>query len=326
MTLQANTRMIAVTGATGVQGGGVVNIVKTNPDWKIRAITRNASSKAAQSLLAEGFEVVTADYNDQASLEKAFNGVHAIFAVTNWWEHLSHGHSQKEASGMEEQQGMNLARAAAATPTLQHYIWSSTPHSQQFLSGPNAFEVPHIDSKANIDARIKKELPALAAITTYLYFGWYPSNMAFFPQIRPFLHPTTNVYTQILPVSPHAKVLVSGDMSINPGLWVQGILASGSKAYGKYSNVALERLSFQEMLDGWAEVTGKESVFVQTTVESFTQMWGTAGNELGLQSVLFERCDPWIETKEHIGIKDLAIAPEDVVGFRKTIEGLRPLW
>jgi hypothetical protein len=43
-----------------------------------------------------------------------------------------------------------------------------------------------MDYKANVDARIKAELPALAAKTTYLYFGYYPQNMAYFPLLKPF--------------------------------------------------------------------------------------------------------------------------------------------
>lgn len=43
-----------------------------------------------------------------------------------------------------------------------------------------------MDSKADVDARIKAELPDLAKKTTYLLFGYYPQNFAFFPLIKPF--------------------------------------------------------------------------------------------------------------------------------------------
>lgn len=66
-------KIIAVTGATGSQGGGVVNIMKKVPGWKVRAITRNPESDAAKKLAAEGIEVVQASFDDEASLTKAFN-------------------------------------------------------------------------------------------------------------------------------------------------------------------------------------------------------------------------------------------------------------
>jgi uncharacterized protein YbjT (DUF2867 family) len=68
----ANLKIIAVTGATGAQGGGVVNIMKKTPGWKVRALTRNVESDAAKKLLAGGIEVVQADFDDQNSLQKAF--------------------------------------------------------------------------------------------------------------------------------------------------------------------------------------------------------------------------------------------------------------
>jgi NAD(P)-dependent dehydrogenase (short-subunit alcohol dehydrogenase family) len=176
-------KIIAVTGATGSQGGGVVNIMKKTPGWKVRAITRNPDSDAAKKLTAEGIEVVKADFEDEASLRAAFDGTHAVFAVTNWWESLFQGKSQHESGEIEERHGMNLARAAAATRTVEHYIWSTTPSAKRRFWGK--IEAPHMDYKANVDARIKAELPELAAITTYLYFGYYPQNMAFFPLCKP---------------------------------------------------------------------------------------------------------------------------------------------
>jgi NAD(P)-dependent dehydrogenase (short-subunit alcohol dehydrogenase family) len=65
-------KIIAVTGATGSQGGGVVNVIKKTPGWKVRAVTRNPQSDAAKKLAAEGIEVVQADFDDEASLLKAF--------------------------------------------------------------------------------------------------------------------------------------------------------------------------------------------------------------------------------------------------------------
>lgn len=67
-----STKIIAVTGATGAQGGGVINIMKNVPGWKIRAVTRNPSSDSAVKLSQSGIEVVRADFDDEASLVKAF--------------------------------------------------------------------------------------------------------------------------------------------------------------------------------------------------------------------------------------------------------------
>lgn len=72
------TKIIAVTGATGSQGGGVVNILKVTPGWSVRAITRNAGSDAAKKLAEEGIEVVQASFEDEESLAAAFKVRHYL--------------------------------------------------------------------------------------------------------------------------------------------------------------------------------------------------------------------------------------------------------
>ena len=111
-------------------------------------------------------------------------------------------------------------------------------------------------------------------------------------------------------------------MSVNPGIWVRQILATGDVAYGKYANVALERWTFQEMVNVWSEITGKKCVFTEITMEAVTKLYGPLGNELALQFRFGEACDPWKVTEDHISPEDLDIDPDEVVGFRGTIEGL----
>lgn len=135
--------------------------------------------------------------------------------------------------------------------------------------------------------------------------------------------PGNGQYIQTLPTKPDSKVLVSGDMTVNPGIWVRQILLTGDKAFGKYANVALEKWTFQQMIDVWSEITGKKGVLVETTIEAWTKLWGLAGNELGLQFKFGEMCDPWEEDETFVSPEGLSIDPEEVVGFRATIEGLK---
>lgn len=65
-------KTIVVIGATGSQGGGVVNVMKKTPGWKVRALTRNPESEAAKKLAADGIAVVRADFDDYNSLVDAF--------------------------------------------------------------------------------------------------------------------------------------------------------------------------------------------------------------------------------------------------------------
>lgn len=65
-------KLIVVVGATGAQGESVVSTLLSNPSYKIRGITRNTKSEKAKSLTANGVEMVSADFNDEESLVKAF--------------------------------------------------------------------------------------------------------------------------------------------------------------------------------------------------------------------------------------------------------------
>ena len=65
------SKLITVFGATGTQGGSVVEALLQDKSLRIRGVTRNASSEAAKSLASKGVEVVTANLNDEDSLVKA---------------------------------------------------------------------------------------------------------------------------------------------------------------------------------------------------------------------------------------------------------------
>jgi hypothetical protein len=128
-----------------------------------------------------------------------------------------------------------------------------------------------------------------------------------------------------MPTKADAKVLLSGDMTVNPGIWVRQVLATGDKAYGRYTNVALEKWTFQQMVDVWSEVTGKPCVFGEISMEAVTKLYGDMGNELAKQFKFGEACDPWEVTDEFISPEELGIDKNEVVGFRGTIEGLKAM-
>src|SRR6266571_5975511 len=99
-------KVIAVIGATGLQGGGLVRAILNDKSGGLaaRAVTRNVNSDKAKELSKLGAEVVVADLDDVESLKRAFRGAYGAFCVTNFWEHFS---PEKEFA-----QGSHLAEAA----------------------------------------------------------------------------------------------------------------------------------------------------------------------------------------------------------------------
>jgi uncharacterized protein YbjT (DUF2867 family) len=137
-------KTVLITGATGRQGGAVIRRLLPS-GWKLRALTRNASSAAAQELARKGIEVVEGDLEDPASLECAARGVYGIYSVQDFWS---------VGAKREILQGKNLADAAKKA-AVEHFVYSSVGGAER-NSG-----IDHWESKWEIEKYIRKlGLPA----------------------------------------------------------------------------------------------------------------------------------------------------------------------
>ena len=106
--------IVLVVGATGRQGGAVVRHMLPR-GWKLRALTQNPKSYAAQKLAGQGVELVQGDLNDPASLERAARGVYGIYSVQDFWT---------AGARREVQQGKNIADVARKVGA-EHLVYSS---------------------------------------------------------------------------------------------------------------------------------------------------------------------------------------------------------
>lgn len=137
MTADSNNRTILVSGATGLQGGAVArHLLKAG--WQVRALTRSATSDAAQRLAAAGAQVVQGDMADKASLEAAFTDVYGVFSVQN----PAQGGVEAEIA-----QGKNMADLARQF-NVSHFVYTSA----QMRPGSG---VAHFESKEKIEAHIR---------------------------------------------------------------------------------------------------------------------------------------------------------------------------
>lgn len=84
--VESGVGVIAVTGATGLQGGAVTRAL-LQAGWHVRALTRDPRSKKARALAALGARVMRADMDEPRSLERAFDGAAGVFTVQN--HHIS---------------------------------------------------------------------------------------------------------------------------------------------------------------------------------------------------------------------------------------------
>lgn len=76
--IETTGQPILIIGGTGVQGGNVAReLLKHN--YRVRVLSRNPQSAAAQEIAAKGAEIVQGDLADAGSLEPAMRGVSAMF-------------------------------------------------------------------------------------------------------------------------------------------------------------------------------------------------------------------------------------------------------
>ena len=166
----ADKKIIAVVGATGAQGGGLVRAITDDKssEFAVRAITRNVNSDKAKALADLGVEVVSADLDNVDSLKKAFAGAYGAFCVTNFWEHFS---AEKEVT-----QAKSMAEAAKASG-LKHVIWSTLEDTREWVPLDDnrmptlhgKYKVPHFDGKGEADKFFKQA----GGPTTYLLTSVY---------------------------------------------------------------------------------------------------------------------------------------------------------
>jgi uncharacterized protein YbjT (DUF2867 family) len=137
----STARTIAVAGATGAQGGAVVDALLEQGAW-VRALVRSIGSERARNLANRGVELVQINAKDPASLNNALREVDAFFFMTT-----PYGESQNPDIDGEIEQGVDFADAATAAQ-VPHVVFSSVGGAER-NSG-----VPHFESKRRIEEHL----------------------------------------------------------------------------------------------------------------------------------------------------------------------------
>lgn len=95
--MRTTKRVVAVTGATGRQGGAVTRHLLRR-GWRVRAVTRDPGGQAGRALERSGAEVLAADFADPARLGEVFRGAHGVFSVQTGPDAAAQGEAVAEAA------------------------------------------------------------------------------------------------------------------------------------------------------------------------------------------------------------------------------------
>jgi hypothetical protein len=225
MKTKSNEKLIAVIGATGQQGGGVVRALQASGQFKVRALSRNPGKHHG---LAD--EVVEADLNRPETLKAAFDGAYGVFLVTNPRE-----------QGADELKQATAAVRAAKDAGVKHFIWSTLPNVEAISGGK--FHVPHFTGKARIDSIVKA---TGFASYTFVIAPFYYQNLAgaFGPQKLP-----DGSFGWAIPLDPDARCIHMGDIT-ELGIIVTGaFLHADQVGNGEYLPLVGDFLSFNEIVE-----------------------------------------------------------------------------
>jgi len=288
-------KIIAVIGATGAQGGGLVRAILADKSgsFPVRAITRNPDSEKAEALRAAGAEVVAGDADNPETLGAAFAGTHGAFLLTNFWEHFS---PERELT-----QARNMAEAVKAAG-VQHVIWSTLEDTRKWVPLEDnrmptlmgKYKMPHFDAKGEADEIFRQ----LGVPTTFLLTAFYWDNFIYFgagPQRGP--------DGSLALTFPMDDKRLPGIASEDIGKCAYGIFKRGREFVNKTVAIAGEHLTGQQLADGMSRALGQEVRYNNVPPEVYRSFGFPGADDLGNMFQFKRDFNDYF-----VGIRDLAFS------------------
>ncbi|BAU49120.1 nucleotide-diphosphate-sugar epimerase [Sulfurifustis variabilis] len=266
-------RIIAVVGATGAQGGGLVRAILNDPDgpFAVRALTRDVNSEKAKALARLGAEVLSANVDDEASLEAAFTGAYGAYCVTFFWDHFSPEKELAEAGAM--------ARAAKAAG-IEHVIWSTLEDTRKWVplgddrmpTLMGKYKVPHFDAKGEAEQVFRD----LGVPTTFLLTSFYWDNLIHFG-----MNPKRGPDGKLAFTLPMGDKKLPGIAAEDIGRCAYGVFKKGKEYIGKTVGIAGEHLNGAEMAAALSRALGQEVVHNDVSPETYRGFGFPGADDLG---------------------------------------------
>ena len=266
-------KIIAVVGATGAQGGGLVRAILGDPGsgFTARALTRKVASDKAKELAKLGAEVVEANLDDVESLKRAFDGAYGAFLVTNYWELFS---PEKELA-----QAKNMVQAAKHA-NLQHVIWSTLEDTRRWVPLSDnrmptlmgKYKVPHFDAKGEADHLFAE----VGVPTTLLLTSFYWENLIYFGA-----GPKKGPDGKLAITYPMGDKKLPGIAAEDIGKCALTIFKKGPEFIGKTVAIAGEHLTGAQMAAALTKALGQEVRYNDVPPEVYRNFGFPGADDLG---------------------------------------------
>jgi len=243
-------RNILVTGATGTQGGAVVDhLLADSEQWEIYGLTRDATSDGAEALEARGVTVVEGDLTDADRMAELVDGMDAVYGVTMFME---------QGTDVEVEQGVTLAEAAADAG-VDHFVYSSVGSADADTG------LPHFESKWAVEQRIE-ELGLPATVIRPVFFM---QNFAYMMR--------DDIMDGQLTMPLREGVSLAVVDATDIGQAVVAALSDPDAFLGEVITLAGDDLTLEEFAAAFSDQLGHEVEPVHADVEDYREM---AGDEM----------------------------------------------
>ncbi|HEY9334898.1 MAG TPA: NmrA/HSCARG family protein [Kribbella sp.] len=262
------SKLIAVVGATGAQGGALARAILADPsgEFAVRALTRNPDSGVAKDLAAAGAEVVAADLDDEASIRAAFDGAYGAFVVTNYWAPLTPEEEVVRTRAEMELAQAETAARAARDAGVQHLVWSTLEDTRLFFAGRDdvpslddgRYKVPHFDAKGEADELFTKYGVPTTFLRTTFYFDAFTTTMP----------PTRNADGVLTITFPMGDQRLSGVASDDIGRSALAVFKHPD-LIGDTVSIAGDHLTGDEYAAALTDAIGEQVVYHAPTLEEY---------------------------------------------------------
>ena len=269
----AEKKIIAVVGATGAQGGGLVRAILNDKDgvFAARALTRNPNSDKAKELAKIGAEVVAADLDNLESIKKAFTGAYGVYGVTNFWEHFSPEKEMEQAKAIAK---------ASKEANVKHVIWSSLDDTRKWIplsdnrmpTLQGKYKVPHFDAKGESN----KFFTESGVPTTIFNTVFYWENFIYFGQ-GPKKGPDGKISIS-LPLSDKKMPSIAVE---DIGKCALAIFKNGDKYIGKTVGIAGEHVTGKQFAEAFSKALGKEVSYNAISAETYRGFGFPGADDMG---------------------------------------------
>ena len=254
-------KVIAVVGATGAQGGSLVEAILADQSrgFAVRALTRDSGSTRARALAARGAEVVQADLDDEESLRSAFRGAYGVYVVTNFWEQRTPEEVQERSAAAREIDQARNAAQAAKNANARHVIWSTLADTRPYFpidtdrtpTFEGKYKVPHADAKAYAD----KFFVELGVPVTFIQANVYYE--AFMKRFAPHRNEEGNLTLAL----GFGDARVPAQAAADLGRTALGIFQHGETLIGKRVSVAGNVLTGEQYAKAMSKVLGEPVIY-----------------------------------------------------------------